>query len=317
MTDIVTFGPGEPPRRPSRRLIVAGLVLLTAVAGGTAAAVMVRRSPSPPPAVSIPTCRPAPDPAGTVAPVALVIDCAARTGGSLDRRDPTASRGPWTVVVRRHDGSLGRNGAVVTFPAAAAPPAAAASVDVGGAPGRAGPGTVTWPVGGAFARVRGDLPQPALLAIAAATTVAAGRPAVDPPAGYAVAGRGTYRSPATHEIRYGTADLGEQDALSGGLTYTGVTGGGGFEDQLYAVPRTDGGPVGGRPSVVSSVAGGNGSLAWEPAPGVVAYVGYSGAVLDDHAAAALQRLAERTRPLDEGQWQSRRPHRVEQVDEPG
>jgi hypothetical protein len=37
---------------------------------------------------------------------------------------------------------------------------------------------------------------------------------------------------------------------------------------------------------------------------VVAYVGYSGAVLDDRAVAALRRLAQRTRPLDDRQWQA-------------
>lgn len=35
---------------------------------------------------------------------------------SLTRSDPTAVKGPWTVVVRRADGSLGRYGAVVTYP---------------------------------------------------------------------------------------------------------------------------------------------------------------------------------------------------------
>ncbi|GAA3935221.1 hypothetical protein Aau02nite_23800 [Amorphoplanes auranticolor] len=251
----------------------------------------------------------------TAVPVAMIIDCAA--GGGLDRRDPTAGRGPWTVVVRRRDGSLGRLGAVVTFPVAA-PPAGARTVQVGGTEGKAGPGTVTWPVGGAYARVRGDLPEPALIAIAARTSVAGGRPVVpEPPAGHAVAGSGPYRPPTIHEIRYGSAELGEQAALGGGITYTGVARGGGFEDQLYAVTGTAAGQVGGRPAVVSPVMGGNGSLAWEPAPGVVAYIGYSGASLDDNAVAALLRLAQRSRPLDDGRWRATRPRAVEQSNEPG
>jgi hypothetical protein len=75
-----------------------------------------------------------------------------------------------------------------------------------------------------------------------------------------------------------------------------MTSGGGFEDQIYAVHTDTGGLVNGKPAVVSSVFGGNGTLAWEPTPGLVAYVGYSGAPLDDKAITALQRLAARAAP---------------------
>ncbi|MEU8615230.1 hypothetical protein AB0C29_45325, partial [Actinoplanes sp. NPDC048791] len=171
---------------------------------------------------------------------------------------------------------------------------------------------------GAWARIRGDLPEPALITIAARTSVAKSRPVIkEPPAGYAVAGGGPYRPPAIHEIRYGSATLGEQAALGGGLAYTGVVRGGGFEDQLYASHATAAGPVGDRPAVVSPVFGGNGSLAWEPAPGVVAYVGYSGSSLTDGAVAALLRLAQRSQPVDDGQWQATSPQAVEQSNEPG
>jgi hypothetical protein len=317
VTDIVSFGPDRPPRRPRRRLVVAGVVL-TVVAAGTAAIVLRRGEEADP---ATPACRAAPAPspdaeAAPAAPAALIIDCAARPGVGLDRRDAAASRGPWTVVVRRSDGSLGRHGAVVTFPVAG-PPDGATTVTVRGTAGKAGPGTVTWPVAGAFARVRGDLPQPVLIVIGTGTTIVAGRPAVNPPAGYTVAGSGPYRSPAVHEIRYGSTDLGEQDALGGGLTYTGVYRGGGFEDQLYATTVEDGGEVAGRPAVMSPVFGGNGTLAWEPAPGVVAYVGYSGAALDDRAVAALRRLAQRTRPLDDARWQATDPQTADQTNEPG
>jgi hypothetical protein len=326
VTDTVTFGPGEPPRRPSRRLVVAGVVVLSALVAGTAAVVLLHDGESVPPAVSGPAVSgkvpatgarscPAPSRAVAVVPVALIIDCAGG-GSSLDRRDPTASSGPWTVVVRRTDGSLGRHGAAVTFPVAA-PPAGAGTVKVGGTAGKAGPDSVTWPVGGAYARIRGDLPEPALITIAARTSVVGGRPVVkEPPAGYAVAGGGPYRPPAIHEIRYGSAEVGEQTALGGGLTYTGVVRGGGFEDQLYAAHGTPAGQVGGRPAVVSPVFGRNGSLAWEPAPGVVAYVGYSGSSLTDGAVAALLRLAQRSRPVNDGQWRATRPQAVEQSNEP-
>jgi hypothetical protein len=321
VTDIVTFGSGEPPRRPSRRLVVAGVVVLAALVAGTVAIVLDhRRAPIPPaasdpvPPTAGPSC-PQPTPATAVEPVAMIVG-SARGGMSLDRQDPTASNGPWTVVVRRTDGSLGRYGAVVTFPVAA-PPAGAGTVEVGGKAGKAGPDSVTWPVGGAYARIRGDLPEPALIAIAARTSVAGSRPVIkEPPAGYAVAGGGPYRPPAIHEVRYGSATLGEQAALGGGLAYTGVVRGGGFEDQLYAAHATAAGQVGDRPAVVSPVFGGNGSLAWEPAPGVVAYVGYSGSSLTDGAVAALLRLAQRSRPVDDGQWRAMSPQAVEQSNEP-
>jgi hypothetical protein len=50
---------------------------------------------------------------------------------------------------------------------------------------------------------------------------------------------------------------------------------------------------------------------------VVAYVGYSGATLDDDAVNALRRVAQRSRPLDDGQWRATRPQTVDQTNEPG
>jgi hypothetical protein len=71
------------------------------------------------------------------------------------------------------------------------------------------------------------------------------------------------------------------------------------------------------PAVVSSVFGGNATLAWEAAPGRIAYVGYSGALHDDDATAALRRLAGRARLLTGAQWQALGPQAVEQVNDPG
>jgi hypothetical protein len=68
---------------------------------------------------------------------------------------------------------------------------------------------------------------------------------------------------------------------------------------------------------VSPVYGGNATLAWEPAPGVVAYVGYSGAALDDAAATALGRLADRVRTVTAEQWQAINQQTVDQTNEPG
>jgi hypothetical protein len=189
---------------------------------------------------------------------------------------------------------------------------------VKGAAGKAVTGSVTWPLARTYARVRGDLDQAALVAIAGRTTVSGGRPRVRPPAGYTVVSAGPYRAPAVHEVRYGTAELGEAGALGGGLTYTGITNGGaGFEDQLYLQGLTPGGLVAGVPAVVSQVAGGNATLAWELQPGMVAYVGYSGGSLDDAAVAALQRLAARARLMSLADWWFSNPQTQYQANEPG
>ncbi|MET7451377.1 hypothetical protein ABZT03_05635 [Streptomyces sp. NPDC005574] len=226
-------------------------------------------------------------------------------GATLTRRDRAAQAGPSTVVVRHPDGSLGRHGAVVTFPVAA--PEEGRSVRVGAASGRALAHEITWPVGGSYARVRGDLPRPELVAVAAATDVVSGRPHIDPPTGLSVKATGTSRAPFVNEARYHSKDTGEADALSGGLTFAGVARCGGLEDQLYAGRVETAGTVDGRSAVVTSAFGGNGALAWEAAPGVVAYVGYSGAQLDEGAIAALHRLAARTRLLSPEQWQATSP----------
>lgn len=330
--EVMSVGSDRPRRRPPRRLALAalavllGLLLVVIVVAGPGDRQGPRQAT---PTVVRPTattavedgrpCLPvgwAPSrPAG--APVAgLQIDVpAAGPGSGLDRCDRTAVEGPWTVVVRRTDGSLGRHGAVVTFPVSR--PAGGRRVRIGGVNGAADGGVVTWPVAGGHARVRGDLSENELLAIAAGTTIADGHPAVRPPLGLTVAASGPYRPPSVHEMRFGSAEVGEQAALGDGITYTGVTSGGGFEDQLYAVRVSDGGPVGGRSAVVSPIFGGNATLAWEPIPGVVAYVGYSGSQLDDAAVAALQRLAGRTRLLSPRQWLATNPQTTDQVNEPG
>jgi hypothetical protein len=235
---------------------------------------------------------------------ALAIDGEVPVGAALDRHDPTATAGPWTVVVRRTGGSLGSDGAVITFPVSAA--TTAHPVQVGGVTGFAGTNEITWPMAGAAARIRGDLPPSELAAIAALTSVSSGRPTVRPPAGFAVDSSGSYQPSDIHETRYGTAALLAGSSGDAGLTYAGVTSGGGFEDQLYidgVIGRTT---VNGQPAVLSSVLGGNATLAWEPAPGIIAYVGYSGGVGPDVIKALLS-LAERAVALTEAQWQSTDP----------
>jgi hypothetical protein len=298
--------------------VLAGGIALAAILTGVVIAV---RDPgpgaTPPPAAAPGTSGPACPPAGNgdreVA--GAVIDAGVGTGGALDRRDAGAVDGPWTVVIRRSDGALGRHGAVVTYPVDRPP--GGREVAVGAVTGHAVDNAVSWPLAGAYARIRGDLTEAELVALAAATTVAGGRPAVAPAAGFVVASTGPYRSPFVREARYSSAELGERAALGGGLAYTGVVTGGGFEDQLFARRGSDGGTVHCVPSVVSSVFGGNATLAWEPAPGTVAYVGYSGSERNDDAVAALRRLADRTRLLDPAAWQTLGPQTVDQSNDPG
>lgn len=254
---------------------------------------------------------PAPQPARSLAAVTVAPP---PRGGTLDRRDLTAAAGPWAVVVRRLDGSLGRHGAVVTFPAETA--GAGQPVTVGGAHGLASTGELTWAVAGAHARVRGDLGEPALVAIAAGTRVVAHRPSVRPPAGFRVISTGPYRSPHVREVRYDGSQLDDTGTLHG-LLYTGVVGEGGFEDQLYRASVVSCGTVHGQPAVLSAVSGGNGTLAWQAAPGLVAYVGYSGDYLIGDVLRTVQRLANNSRTLDTRQWQATEPQVIDERNDPG
>jgi hypothetical protein len=204
---------------------------------------------------------------------------------------------------------------VVTYPVGK--PTRGRTVRVNGVTGRAGDGAVVWPIAGRYARVRGDLPDGDLLRIAAATTVHVGRPVLRELAGLTVVAFGPFRSPDIREVRYGATALDGASGL-GGLIYTGVLTGGGFEDQLYATgAATRRTSVDGKPAVVSSVQGGNGTLAWEPVPGIVAYVGYSGAPLDAAVLAALRDLAGRTQAIGTAQWQSTHPTVNNQVNDYG
>ena len=62
--------------------------------------------------------------------------------------------------------------------------------------------------------------------------------------------------------------------------------------------------------------GGNGTLAWEPSPGVVAYVGWSGAETTAKAVTALRTLAEGTYILTPSQWLATKPELNEQENNP-
>lgn len=302
-------------------------VALLAVAIGLAVAVSTRGGTSTQPPPRTPTTEASTRPESTRTPqgrrenVLPTIGGLALSGHQRDafltRSDPGAVHGAWTVVVRRIDGSLGRRGAVVTYPAHTSDfTDTGAPVRVGTVTGIAGRGFILWSLGNGHARVRGDLPSADLARIAELTTVAGGRPHVRPPDGFRVIAVGPSRLPLIHEIRYGSSELGLGLALGDGLTYTGLTSGGGFEDALYAAGATPAGVVRGVPAVVSSVQGGNGTLAWEPSPGVVAYVGWSGAEMSPKTITALRTLAKGAHLLTPRQWLATKPVLNEQENNP-
>ncbi|MFE4420854.1 hypothetical protein [Streptomyces sp. NPDC056817] len=337
MEDVLSGGPDRPPCRPPRWMIVAGaaLVLIAALVVGIVAVggddspeqaelpsplspSTFGLTPFPSPIEPGPDVSFAPGSDATVlpgrTPGLVITGVSPARGYTLNRLDLAAHSGPWTVTVRRQDGALARRGAVVTFPVPKL--SLGRDVKVGDVTGYAREGEVVWPLAGAYARVRGDLPLAELLRIAAATTVVSGRPAVTAAPGLTVTSTGTARPSHVTEARYGADEVGEADALGHGLVFTQAAARcGGIEDQLYEADARPYGTVHGHPAVVTSALDGNGVLAWEPAPGVVAYVGYSGASLDKNALAALHRLAERTRILTPGQWQSTHPQELLEISE--
>ncbi|MFG3700844.1 hypothetical protein ACGF5C_23455 [Micromonospora sp. NPDC047620] len=183
-------------------------------------------------------------------------------------------------------------------------------------PGRQALGELTWPLAGSQARIRGDLGAAGLAALADRVTVVAGRPRLNPPAGYVVTSTGPYRAAAVHEAGYGSAAAAEQGALGDGWVHTGLVDGGGFEDALYAARARTAPAVGGHPAVLAGVREGAALLCWEPEPGRVAFVAYGGGTAPDAAAgAALHRLATQTRVLTAAEWQATKPVIVEQVND--
>jgi hypothetical protein len=222
---------------------------------------------------------------------------------TIDRRDVTAGVGAWTVVVRAADGALGYHSAIVTFPVAAA--TLGEPVSVLGATGLTAGSTITWPIGGAWARVRGDLAHDQLLALAVATTVVGGRPSVTAVDDLDVAPARPYRASDVNEVRLYNAST----VL--GFVYTGVLRAGFFEDLLLAQPDRRAITVHGHRAVVSDIEGGNATLAWEPSPGVVAYVGYSGPSLTDAILAELARIADHTSMIDRAAWTATDPQVID------
>jgi hypothetical protein len=297
-----------PPRStPARR--VAGLGVIALIGVAVAAMLNFGRSALPP----------APTPSAGAGIAGLAIAGASADRATVDRHDPHANSGPWTVTVRRDDGSFGRHGAVVTFPVP--DPGSAPSLPVGEAVGAVDGGTVLWPLARRWAQINGDLTRDQLVAIAIRTVIVDGRPRVRAPDGFTVTVTEPYRSPHISETRYG-GDLPGVPAFDG-MLFVGVARGGGFEDRVYedytssgtaAVPA---GRVDGRPAIHSRVPAGNGALAWQLTPGVVAFVGISGAFHDVSEVEGLRRVAELTRVLTPDRWQATKPQQEQQVNDFG
>ena len=130
MPEHVEFDPEDPraPRVPRGLVFVAALVLAlgVVVAADTLSGTSTQPPPRNPPADATATVSD-PTPTSSTTSSIRVETALPAIGGSalggqrihttLTRSDPAAVNSPWAVVVRQADGSLGRYGAVVTYPA--------------------------------------------------------------------------------------------------------------------------------------------------------------------------------------------------------
>jgi hypothetical protein len=259
-------------------------------------------------------------------PIGSLTQCPVRSGGLVLTRQPPvtgwsfelwdchASKGPWSVVIRGHDGQLGVHGAVVTFPVDRARTGAAVNEPSGG---RWNPGTrvLVWPLAGSHAQIVGDVGQATLTDLAMRITVEGGKPHLAALDGFSAAAAIPYRPAIVHEMRYSTVDLGLLRALGSGLVYTGTMTGASFENQAFKARAQQAGQVHGRPAIYARIQNGIGTLAWEPTPGEVDYIGFTGSSTQDsaiqgasipaQALEVLRALADGGRALTAAQWQSK------------
>jgi hypothetical protein len=316
-------GPDAPPRRSSGLTFVGllvGAILVTVLIGQLSSP-----DPSPRPPTAVATTAPdllsgpAPDkPIGVESikrcPVQLggltLGDHRQIAGSALVRWDCNALKGPWSVVIRATGGSLGVDAAVVTFPVAQVRSGTPLTRPQG-AVWRPDEQVLVWPLAGSHAQIVGDLGQAELADLAMTITVAAGKPHLPALDGFTAAPTITYRPPVVHEMRYGTNDLGHASTLGGGLVHTGVMSGAEFESMAFESHAKPAGFVRGKPAIYSDVQGGNGTLAWESAPGQVAYIGYSGAETSARAIEALRAMADKGRLLTPAQWEAKDRYSVD------
>jgi len=223
---------------------------------------------------------------------------------TLERWDCTALKGPWSVVIRATNGHFGVHGAVVTFPVDHEG-AGTAVTKPRGAVWNPAARLLVWPLAGSHAQIVGDVGQPQLADLAMRITIEAGKPHLGALDGFAAAATTTYRPPVVHEMRYSATDLGQQDKLGDGLVVTGLMSGASLESQAFAAHAKPAGFVRGQPAIYSYAQDEAGTLAWESAPGEVAYIGLSRAATNAEVIEALHALADRGRMLSPAQWETK------------
>ena len=225
---------------------------------------------------------------------------------TLDRRDLNAADGPYSIVVRAKDGSMIQRTAVVTFQPNVIVTVLASLENIG----VSGVTELSIARDGGTLRVRAVGLTPAEISgIGDATQVVDGRPLVTLSSlpEFSVVASGSWTPSTVRAARYGCVEVGEIDTQ--GLCYTGLTFSPGFEDALFKAGFQPGPLVAGRPSAISTIGGGSGTLAWEPRPGVVAYIGYSAnpPVSEPSTVDAMARLAERAQILSPDEWTATNP----------
>ena len=225
---------------------------------------------------------------------------------TLDRRDLNAADGPYSIVVRAKDGSMIQRTAVVTFQPNVIVTVLVSLENIG----VSGVTELSIARDGGTLRVRAVGLTPAEISgIGDATQVVDGRPLVTLSSlpEFSVVASGSWTPSTVRAARYGCVEVGEIDTQ--GLCYTGLTFSPGFEDALFKAGFQPGPLVAGRPSAISTISGGSGTLAWEPRPGVVAYIGYSAnpPVSEPSTVDAMARLAERAQILSPDEWTATNP----------
>jgi hypothetical protein len=222
-------------------------------------------------------------------------------GWSLERWDCNAPKGPWSVVIRGTGGHFGVQSAVATFPVGSA----RTGTVVSGPPGGLWDPVLrrlVWPLAGSHAQIIGDLGPATLANLARSIAVVGGKPHLRARGGYTAVSTIPYASTVVHEMRYVTAALGQVGTLGEGSLYTGAMSGASFESAALEAHARSAGSVRGRPAIYFEVAGRFGTLAWQPAPGQVSYIGFSGASIRPDAVEALRALANRGKALTPSQW---------------
>jgi hypothetical protein len=283
--------PGPAPRPP------------TAVASNSASDLL--RTPEPDRPIGVGSLRRCPVQQG-----GLALGSPQAHGSALERWDCAALQGSWSVVIRSTSGHFGVRSAVVTFPV---------ELTGAGIPSTKPPGgvwkpstqTLVFPLGTSHGQIVGDLGQSTLEDLAARITIdrsgagGADRPHFSGLDGFTASATVTYRPAVVHEMRYSTADLGQETGLGDGLVYTGVMSGAFLESEAFESQAKPAGLVRGKPAIYSTVQGGSGTLTWQSAPGEVMYIGFSGSATEAHAIESLRALANKGRALTPAQWQTK------------